>query len=681
MMYNNSRSFFIGCYLLLAVTAVTLSCAESDSDKNNSITPAAPVSVSATDGEYTDKTVIQWASVDNAEIYNIYRKASSDTGYGKVASTDALTYNDTTGVAGTVYSYYITAVADNESPGTLPDDGYRAALLAPAGIVATDKTFGDKIQITWTESDSAELYYIYRAVAPVGPFDTTVGNTASTSIDDTTAVAGTLYYYKVRAYAAALQYSPSSINDVGERNSLPIPADTAASNGTFSDRVRITWTAVSGTVDGYKVYRDTSDTGTFALLGSTSSETYDDTTAVTGTNYYYKVTSYLSSYGESPFGSVVSGSRGVLPAPTGVSASDGTVSDKITVTWNAVTGAASYKVYRDTLVGGAYATLAGSPTTTTLDDTTAVCGTTYYYKVKAVSAASDESALSTYNSGWWGIAAPASISATDGTNLTKVITTWPAAANAESYQVYYSTSDGGTYSLLNGASTTALTADHTNPVLGQIYYYKVRSYSAAAGNSSFSAFDIGYKGFSGPTTLNATVNDTTRAVTLNWSSIAGITNYHVYRYTSAGSPSPLTTSLTSGTLSYTNTPPSGDTYTYRVRATITTSDPNVTTIYGLFTIKEVVTPPATVTASDATYPGQILVQWSAVPGIADTPTYEIWSCDTATGTYTLVPGYTGLTGTQAYISIGVSTVYYFKVRAKTLNSTSALSNYDAGQRQ
>ncbi len=76
----------------------------------------------------------------------------------------------------------------------------------------------------------------------------------------------------------------------------------------------------------------------------------------------------------------------VLPTPTGVAASGGSVS--ITLSWNAVSGATGYAVYRGTSAGGENSTpIASNVTGTTFTDTGLAYGATYYYTVAAVSAA------------------------------------------------------------------------------------------------------------------------------------------------------------------------------------------------------------------------------------------------------------------------------------------------------
>ena len=75
---------------------------------------------------------------------------------------------------------------------------------------------------------------------------------------------------------------------------------------------------------------------------------------------------------------------GVVPgAPTGLSAAAGNA--RITLTWNAVSGATSYNVYRGTTAGSESTTaIAAGITGTTYANTSLTNGTTYYYKIKAV---------------------------------------------------------------------------------------------------------------------------------------------------------------------------------------------------------------------------------------------------------------------------------------------------------
>ena len=77
---------------------------------------------------------------------------------------------------------------------------------------------------------------------------------------------------------------------------------------------------------------------------------------------------------------------GGLGIPGNVTASDGTYSTYVRITWSAVTSAQSYTVWRSTTNDSTVATQIGSPPSLTLDDGTVTVGQRYFYFVKAVNA-------------------------------------------------------------------------------------------------------------------------------------------------------------------------------------------------------------------------------------------------------------------------------------------------------
>jgi hypothetical protein len=94
--------------------------------------------------------------------------------------------------------------------------------------------------------------------------------------------------------------------------------------------------------------------------------------------------------------------------PTGISASDGTYSDKVQIAWDivcSVTGDTYYRVYRSDSEEGTKSPLGADwQSSTSYDDTTAIAGTTYYYWVKAKTQDSSgtygETNYSLYDTGW-----------------------------------------------------------------------------------------------------------------------------------------------------------------------------------------------------------------------------------------------------------------------------------------
>jgi hypothetical protein len=85
------------------------------------------------------------------------------------------------------------------------------------------------------------------------------------------------------------------------------PTNVQASDGTYVDKVQVTWTASSGATS-YGVYRAASRRGTKVAIGTTSDTTFDDTTASVGRTYYYWVIG-TNVYGASGFSAYDTGYR------------------------------------------------------------------------------------------------------------------------------------------------------------------------------------------------------------------------------------------------------------------------------------------------------------------------------------------------------------------------------------
>ncbi len=93
------------------------------------------------------------------------------------------------------------------------------APAAPVSVSATDDTFSDKVRVTWADVSEAGVYNVYRNTAPSSDTASLVGSVTEAAFDDTGAVAGTLYYYWVKAANAAGD-SPFSAGDTGRRTTV-----------------------------------------------------------------------------------------------------------------------------------------------------------------------------------------------------------------------------------------------------------------------------------------------------------------------------------------------------------------------------------------------------------------------------------------------------------------------------
>jgi fibronectin type 3 domain-containing protein/photosystem II stability/assembly factor-like uncharacterized protein len=278
--------------------------------------PSMPTNVQASDGIYLDKVEVTWTASLEATYYTIYRATSLSRRASKttLGTTSDTFFNDTSAVPLTTYYYCVKASnAYGTSDFSAYDAGYRSdgSPAPPTNISASDGTYMDKVEVTWTASTMATSYTVYRATSLSRQAGKTIlGSTSELYFYDTTAVPKTTYYYYIKA-SNAYGTSDFSAYDAGYRSdgSPPIPTNVAASDGTYVDRVEVTWAASLGATS-YTVYRATS-TNRWAkktTLGTTTETFFNDTTASVGVTYYYYVTA-SNSYGTSSYSTYDTGHR------------------------------------------------------------------------------------------------------------------------------------------------------------------------------------------------------------------------------------------------------------------------------------------------------------------------------------------------------------------------------------
>lgn len=234
---------------------------------------------------------------------------------------------------------------------------------------------------------------------------------------------------------------------------------------------------------------------------------------------------------------IASGSAcgGAVPsAPTGVTAIAS--SSQVTLSWNAVAGAVSYKVYRVDGSGCPASTtgrvIASGITGTTFTDTTSCTGS-YAYHVVAMSAGNCESARSSCAAATvLAPSAPTGVTATPGNN--QVALTWNAVAGASTYEVWRKPSstcpatDNGTQIASNIAGQSYVDFTALNGI-DYAYFVRVQtSCPSSAFSSCVTARPIPCTPPAAPATVTAAATGV-REVTVTWSAVSGATSYKVYR--------------------------------------------------------------------------------------------------------------------------------------------------------
>ncbi|MEV6292658.1 PA14 domain-containing protein [Streptomyces sp. NPDC051896] len=196
-------------------------------------------------------------------------------------------------------------------------------------------------------------------------------------------------------------YTPRTSATVDKVKPL-VPTGTSVRYDSSTGKAGISW-AKNAEMDlaGYRVYRRLKGTSYPGRpLATTTSTTYTDTTLPkTGATYYYEVRAYDKAGNESAGTAdqgVTTADRTPPAVPSGVTADSG--GKGVSITWDALADAYSYRVYRATSTDGSYTRIATVDQPSYLD-TSATEGTRYYYRVTAVDAVGNESGRSATVSG------------------------------------------------------------------------------------------------------------------------------------------------------------------------------------------------------------------------------------------------------------------------------------------
>ena len=266
----------------------------------------------------------------------------------------------------------------------------------------------------------------------------------------------------------------------------PVPQSVTATKGTYTTKVTIQWADAVGET-GYKVYRNTSNShsGETQIGGTLAANTvtFDDTTAVSGTTYYYWVTA-VTPAGETGYSVVDSGYSTSVSPPTvdtptvsAITVSGATLGATISATNGA-------PILRRGTVWGTSA----SPTGNGQDEggTSAgvftqarsgmSAGTYYYYRGYA----SNSAGMGYSSDGtFYTLCSPPSLAAASAVGMTSFYANWSAATGATNYFLDVAT-DSGFTSLVSGYSNLGIGNVTTYQVssglsAGTTYYYRLRA--------------------------------------------------------------------------------------------------------------------------------------------------------------------------------------------------------------
>jgi len=446
--------------------------------------PAVPTGFKATSDDA--QVLLLWTTSSGATSYNVYRGTSAG---GESATAIATGITDTTylntGLTNGISYFYKVAAAN--ANGTSPLSLEVNSIPVIPGIPAVPIGLSAKgeyaqVALSWAAVAGAASYTIYRG--------TTAGNESGTAIasgvtDTTYTNTGltneTTYFYKlaaVNSHGISLLSDEASATPAISTGPPAAPTCLAAQGG--KNQVALSWTSVAGATS-YNVYcgsKPAQESAT-AIGTNITTTTYTNTGLTNGKLYYYKVaavnengTSILSLEAGATSNNISS------MAPINVITIPG--NNRITITWTAPAGAASYLIY-SSLVPNAERDpavvkgLSSATTSYTIDGL--VNGITYYFMVVSYNSngvrmgVSNEASTAPQAVTLFVPLVPMGLTAKAGNQ--QIVLTWRASQYATGYNVYRGTTADGesATAIANNIPATSFTNTAlTNDIQ---YFYKV----------------------------------------------------------------------------------------------------------------------------------------------------------------------------------------------------------------
>ncbi len=333
------------------------------------------------------------------------------------------------------------------------------------------------------------------------------------------------------------------ITQEGDNKTSTIKAPDGITANTSDSYINIKWNAVSGATK-YKVYRSSSSSGSYSLISTVTTNNATDYAPLSGYNYY-KVTA-LNSYNESEYSSytyayISSGGNGggnsddddIPLSPSNVTATNlgNNYIPEIKISWNSVSNATTYKIYRSNNSSSGY-TLLGTSSYTHYTNWNPQSGKNYY-KVKAVNSAGESGyssyALFNYDTSSSLVPGTPTVT-TSGTSSIYISWRCPSGNNygkANSYEIYKRDPDTGKYELIKSTTSTSYTDSNTHPGINR--------YAVIAKNDAGNSGE-GY-GYSESITLSYPTSFSAKKsgsyIEFTWSKVAKATGYQIFSSNSA----------------------------------------------------------------------------------------------------------------------------------------------------
>ncbi len=658
------------------------------------VRPEAPSQAAVARAPY-NLIQLEWGSVSGADGYVIYRKTDKESSYTQLAVVSGqgtVAYADKAVLTGKTYAYQICAYVgykDGNGTARYAESTGKAVIKGSPelGGVTIGKAVPKSavsVEITWEPLDGAQGYVIYRATGSSSDF-VQAGHAEgkARSFTDKGLTSGQSYRYKVAGYRVvenARVYGAES--DEVSVKPMPQAPELAVSVPDYKT-VRLDWKKAEG-ANGYEIERKVSGNSTFKkikTIKSGSTVKWTDKSVQTGLKYVYRIRAYRTVGGSKVWGNY-SAEKSVTPTLAAPSVElHGDTYTSLVVSWNKVSGAQGYRVYRAESRNGKYKSVKNAKGSGTLrfTDTKLKVGRTYYYKVCAYRTVDGEMINGVRSEAVAYEVRPAAPELKwESAGTTAVRLTWKKVGLPSKNSGYY------VYQVVNGkekklktckATTTSYTVK--NLTCGQKYTFKIAAYVKNSDGRVVRGLDsktltVSPKPLAVEITLVEPSANNRMRITWNATSDAGEDSYLIYRSTSkkSGFKKIGTVSRRAGVVEYSYEDRGvsiGKRYYYKIRCEKKIAGGKSVTSDFSKVKSAVAAPAAPVVTLKKGKNNSVKIVWKKVKGTTSggyVNGYVIYRSTTKDGKYaTLKKISSGTTTSYTDKNLKIGETYYYKMRA------------------
>lgn len=316
---------------------------------------------------------INWEIVDGATKYRVFRKVVSGD-WVKLEDTAATTALDIYAVSGEKYEYAVRVISSDGKTFLSDYGASKSITFGAASLCQVDKLSNvqNGVLVEWTAITGADKYLVERKMDGSSVW-VKVGESTTTSLEDTDVVSGKKYTYRVRALKNddSLVGGYDSTGKVIQYIAAPKLVSAVGENGG----IKITWEASAGAAK-YRVVRKNG--AIWDKLADVTTTSYVDKTVDPGVKYTYSVVCVDNTGSAETSAMDLTGKTAAYYGKVAVSSLEVTETG-VKITWEKAAGCTSYRIQRRIGDGNwaAIYTVTGNEYT----DTSVTGTTTYTYRV------------------------------------------------------------------------------------------------------------------------------------------------------------------------------------------------------------------------------------------------------------------------------------------------------------